>query len=136
MRLIEGERKISAIADGAIALGSPCTYTPATNSVAILSGDPIAGAIVCMVDRVEDRDGYAVPGAIADGDKVIFAFRGLYEVNDATLAAAVVAGDLVEFTETGFQKESTGLRAGYVAGVSGSTVLIQFNGITAIDAVE
>ena len=128
MRLIEG-RKLNGVAGADITRGVPCKV----NISSIVSVTPYTSApnseVVVLVDKLEDKPYGQIPVTIKSGDKVIYAYQGLFEYNDATLAAAVKEGDLVEWTTTGVQKLTSGQRAGYVAGVSGKTVLIQFDGL-------
>lgn len=130
MRLIEG-RKLNGVAGADITRGVPCKV----NISSIVSVTPYTGSapstndVVVLADKLEDKPYGQIPATIKSGDKVIYAYQGLFEYNDGTLAAAVKEGDLVEWTTTGVQKLSAGRRAGYVAGVSGKTVLIQFDGL-------
>jgi len=126
MRLIEG-RKLNGVAFTDITRGVPCKRGSDTSIIAFTSA-PNSEAVV-LVDKLEDNPYGNIPATISKDDKVIYAYQGLFEYNDATLAAAVVVGDIVEWTATGVQKLASGQRAGYVAGVSGKTVLIQFDGL-------
>lgn len=128
MRLIEG-RKLNGVAGADITRGVPCKVDISS----IISVTPYTAApsnqVVVLADKLEDKPYGQIPATINSGDKVIYAYQGLFEYNDGTLAAAVKEGDLVEWTATGVQKLASGQRAGYVAGVSGKTVLIQFDGL-------
>jgi len=100
MRLIEG-RKLNGVAFTDITRGVPCKRGSDTSIIAFTSA-PNSEAVV-LVDKLEDNPYGNIPATISKDDKVIYAYQGLFEYNDATLAAAVVVGDIVEWTATGVQ---------------------------------
>lgn len=133
MRLIEAKRRLSGVAGADIAMGQPCfvTYTgdkavlnPVTPGEAITDKERIA-----MVDKVEAVAYNEVPATIKEGDEVIFSFQGTYEINDSDLAGDVKLGEYVEWTHEGFQKLDDGFVAGYVVGINGATVLVEYDGL-------